>query len=76
MIYCVKIEFYFHKFNEIVKIYFFNSLQIYTFICSPLRHFSALHVYPVYIGNIMVSQCGGTKKLGGNCSAPRNRNVY
>ena len=76
MIYCVKIEFYFHIFNEMVKIYFFNSAQLCLFSFRPLRHYSALYVCPLHTGIIMVSLCGGTKSSGGYSSAPRNRNVY
>jgi len=76
MIYYVKIELNFHKFNEMVKVYFFNSPQLCPFSFSPLRHYSALYVCSVYIWIRMMSQCGGTKKSGRNCSAPRNRNVY
>jgi hypothetical protein len=72
MIYCLKTEFYSHKFNEIVKIYFLNSTKLCPFRFSPLRHCSALYACPLYKGIIMVSQSGDAKNTGGNCSAPRN----
>lgn len=54
MIFCVKIECYFHKFKEVIKIYFFNSPQLCPFSFTPLRHYSALQYTTVHYSALYV----------------------